>query len=166
MISLDVNTTEIDRFIQDIKSFVQALNNREELMQDIKSEQVERWNANVTSQGAEYSQWKPTSRSYQQQRVREGWQAQPTLDRSGKTILHVIRMNEDGTVTNNSAEWNFENNVAGRAGQYPVSHDQGYQLGSSTVPSRVIWELDEKDVDRGAREVDEWLGGVIATHLG
>jgi len=165
MISISVDTSQITDAIRRVGKFISALQHRQDLNQMLKEEQNERWARNFESQGGEYEDWQDTSMSYQQQRTREGFAPTPTLFRSGRTFLHFIVQNEAAGVSNNAVNWNFSNRIAGRNGAYTVSHHTGYTLGGSTVPARLLWDLDEEDEDRGAADVEMWVDANAEKYL-
>lgn len=157
MISITVDTSEITDAIRRIGRFISALQHREDLNQMLKEEQNERWARNFQSRGGEYEDWAETSDFQQQRRVQEGYSPTPTLEMTGRTLQHFLSQNDEASITNSAVNWNFTNRIAGRDGQYTVSHHTGYRLGNSQVPARLLWDLDEEDEDRGEQDVELWL---------
>lgn len=154
------------RLIRNVNEFLEDFEDREEVMEDVKRQQNERWARNFEGQGSEYKPWKPTSASQQENRRRRGQSTTPTLKITGRTQAHFIDQNEDADAGNTAITWNFENLIAGNNGAYTVSHHMGYNLGGNRVPRRFLWDLDAEDEDRGAQEFDEWLDGLAKTHFG
>jgi phage gpG-like protein len=166
MIRFDIDAKGLDKAIRDVSDFIADVKNRKDVMQEIKQEQIDRWAENFQSFGAEYEPWRETSKSYREQRVREGYASSPTLYRSGRTFAHFLQQNEAGQATNSAVNWSFTNRIAGRNGAYTVSHHSGYQLGKSTVPARVLWDLDEEDEDRVEADLEQWLDQLGDKHFG
>lgn len=160
MIKLRIEAKGLDEFIRGLSDFIRQMKNRSEIMRKIKRDQVSRWSANFLSEGAEYGKhWEPTSENT------VGYSGR-TLYQTGGTYRFFMSLNEDGQVDNNSIEWGFYNAMNGRGGQYPVSHHTGYNLGSSRVPARMLWDLDNQDEDRIEEDLSRWVMQVAERTIG
>lgn len=160
MISINISAEGLDSFIRGLNDFSRQLRNRSEILRKVKSDQVRRWSANFLSEGAEYGKhWEPTSEHT------VGYSGR-TLYQTGGTYRYFMSLNNAGQVDNDDIEWEFYNAMNGRGGQYPVSHHEGYSLGSSRVPSRMLWDLDPEDEDRIEQGIGRWVLQVAERTLG
>ena len=162
MITIRVVTHGLDHVIKGVSAFIREMDNRKEVLQDIKEQQIERWATNFESEGGEYDKWPESAMATQEYRTEEGMAPQPTLQRDGSLMTHFLAENQAGKVTNNAVNWEFTNSPPGGS---TVSHHTGYVLNQSTIPARVLWDLDRKDEDRGQMEIEEWLGGLVAKYF-
>jgi phage gpG-like protein len=134
-----------------VKKAIRDVDDRRQLLQEIKEGQAERWLDDFLAGGN--PTWEPTSRSYRQRRRQEGFSETPTLIRTGRTLAHFASQNQDAAIGAASVRWDFQN----AEGAYTVSHNEGYQLGPATVPSRRLWEFHPRDQDIIASQIEEWF---------
>lgn len=142
---------QLDRRYRGVREAIKNLDDRHKLLEEIKQGQVDRWAQDFMSGGD--PEWTPTSPSQKERRVKQGFSPTPTLIRSGATMAHFFSQNEEGNVGAASITWSFSN----RKGAYTVSHHTGYGLGRSTIPSRMLWNLDSEDQDIIAEQIEEFV---------
>jgi hypothetical protein len=163
MLEITIDAKGLRRLVKNLTLLLAELESRDEIMRDIAKEQNARWALNFNSQGGEYGSWQSTSGYQQERRSREGYSATPTLLRSGDTMQHFINQNEQAVITDESVLWTFTNKTSPRAST--VSHHLGYNLGSSRIPSRVLWKLDDEDTERAINKLDRWLNLLVTKYL-
>lgn len=154
MITMRVSSGTIkalDRRSKAVRDAIGSLDDRRELLEGIKKDQAERWSEDFMEGSA--GGWAPTSVSQQARRIKEGYSPTPTLIRSGATLEHFVRQNQQGRVNAASITWNFTN----REGAYTVSHHTGFNLGGSTVPARPLWDIDPEDEEHIVRDIEEFV---------
>lgn len=142
---------ELDRRTKAAREAAISLENRRELLLEIKKDQATRWAEDFMAGGD--PAWAPTSPSQMARRIRQGYSPTPTLFRSGNTFDHFVQQNEAGKVNAASIRWDFHN----REGAYTVSHHTGYTLGGSAVPARQLWDITPEDEDLIVADIEEFV---------
>lgn len=160
MLTIRVDAKELDRRRREIRELITNLDDRREVLEEIKKEQVERWVQNFESQGGEYEPWAPSA---------EGG---PALHVTGRTFSVFTDQAERGNVNAASVRWDFRNTFG--AGTPPnqapygqiVSFQEGYTLGNSEIPARTLADMDEEDEERIANTIEEFVSRLMYEAFG
>ena len=150
------------------------LRDRREPLQRIKKRQVQRWQNNFFTQGGEYgSKWAPLSPFTVGRRI--GGADIPLVE-TGGLLTHFTRLNAAGEVSNEAVTWNMSN-AGGFGGaahileqHFGISPNRGKPLGPNVqmgdVPSRPLWDLDDKDEEQTGDLLYEWVGRIVNQYFG
>ena len=126
-----------------VKAAVKDIDDRHEVLQEIKEGQNERWLSDFLAGG------NPTWEA--------SWNAKhglnATMMRTGNTLNHFISQNEEARLGAANVLWAFSNAPPAST----VSHHTGYTLGGNTVPARTMWEFHPRDEEIIGNLIEEWF---------
>ena len=161
MIRLQIAGTtfnEIGEWQRKLRIARRRLNDRREPHEEAKEYLIERWEENFQGQGSLYGDWEGLS----EWSISERGSSNPILVRSGALWVSFRSQNEDGLVTNNLTQWEFQND---HGFAYPLSHHTGYDNplpNRKPIPSRTLWDIKGEEEERIGEIFEEWLEDAFA----
>lgn len=166
LISIRADTKQLLLLNQKLHRFEAELANREKPLKRIKQRQNDVWMQSFRSNGSRYGGWAALSPYTVADRRRLGFAPGPTLQRTGRLMRWVDTKNKEGIVAAESIHWEFHASGA-KDGSYAVFHNEGYHSWAYDVgvPSRKIWDLNEKDEKLAEAELNKWVKTIVTKYL-
>ena len=164
-ITLGKTLQTIENLRRSAQAFLHAMQDRREVLEKIKRRQISRWARNFDTQGSIYGPWPALSPSWTiPERRSEGYGAGPKLIRDGYLRAHFVRSNNEGQVTNQAVQWNFQN----KYDAWIVTHHEGMPNplpNRKPIPARPLWDLDPEDEDAMVKIMDDWVDDIVKRYF-
>jgi hypothetical protein len=155
--------------IADITSAITAtkrtqtrLKNRQVPLREMKKYHKKRWLENVEGSGSFYGGFAPLRPMTVAKRGASG----PILQESGKLMSYINTASEQGIVTADAVNWNFQFS-GGKDGSYAVLHTTGYYnaMTGTMVTPRVVFDTNEIDQQNDEDTMQHWIDRIVAQYF-